>query len=162
MALLVRKINRAKWKQNDILDGAQPSGDAVTHCLKTLNNTISVWTIDRIEDIANAVIAIAASLQRVETFDVVVLDEDELSENGIEMERTPGVTACTSMVKAHVDLCNVDYAKLGVIAQAIVRSFQAGSVVRFTRGNLLELLRKAVNGGQITSAELQEGVQRAL
>ena len=39
MRLLVRKIQKSKWMQNDILNGEPVSGDAITNCLKTKNNT---------------------------------------------------------------------------------------------------------------------------
>lgn len=45
MTLLVRKINRAKWMQNDILSEQDVSADAITICMKTVGNTLSVWQI---------------------------------------------------------------------------------------------------------------------
>jgi hypothetical protein len=57
MKLLVRKIERAKWMQKDVVNGATPSADAVTGSLRTKNNTLSVWQIENLDELEDAVIA---------------------------------------------------------------------------------------------------------
>jgi hypothetical protein len=76
----VRKIETAKWKQNDICHGEDISADAVTISLKTTGNCLSVWKIEKECDIQDAVLAIVSNSQHFDTIDIVMLD-DKIVEN---------------------------------------------------------------------------------
>ena len=67
MPLLVRKINKAKWQQIDLTISNDASGDAITNCLKTKSNTLSVWMIDSENQIDDAFLALLANQDRIET-----------------------------------------------------------------------------------------------
>ena len=60
MSLLVRKINRAKWLQTDIAHGDDISADAITNCMKTTSNRLSVWEVESEARIEEAALAIAS------------------------------------------------------------------------------------------------------
>ena len=102
--MLVRKITKSKWFQNDILNGAEVSADAITNCLKTTKNTLSVWRVDNEETIEEAALAIVANQQYLETIDVVLLDEEYFLKYQIKIENTEGNTIVEDLKNTHVDL----------------------------------------------------------
>ena len=76
MQLLVRKINRAKWDQNNICEGESPSGDAITIDLRTKNNTLSIWEINSEDEIEDAVLALTVAGDTLNTIDIVIFNAD--------------------------------------------------------------------------------------
>lgn len=162
MTLLVRKINRAKWVQNDISKGAEVSADAVTHCMKTSGNTLSTWKIDSIEEVEEAVLAIAAAQDHLDTFHVVCLDNKYLVDNGISTDSSPGITPVKELIDSHVDLCELTYRGLGVIADQTRQAFVNKSVLEYRFRQLKELLKKAIKDGRLNADDLKESVRNKL
>lgn len=78
MGLLVRKINRSKWPQEDEKNVFKVASDAITICLKSCGNTLSVWEIDNEQNLDEAVLALASGFQHLESIDVVMLESDRL------------------------------------------------------------------------------------
>ena len=98
MSLLVRKIEKGKWLQNDILNGQEISADAITNCMKTIRNTLSTWHIANEEQIDDAVLAIVSAHQHLDTIDVVYISQDKLNKFGISMKNTPGQTPVDDLI----------------------------------------------------------------
>src|SRR5680860_1384079 len=69
--LLVRKIEKAKWMQNDILNGEEVSADAITNCTRTNKNKLSLWFIQDESNLDDAVLALTSQAQHLETIDTV-------------------------------------------------------------------------------------------
>src|SRR3989339_377771 len=134
MSLLIRKIDKAKWLQNDIVNGADISADAITNCMKTTKNTLSTWRVDNEQQVDRAVLAIVTGHQQLDTIDVVWIDQIQLEKEGIGFEHSPGITPVISLVDSHVDVVNLTYTSLGKIANCIVKCFSENKVKRYTRG----------------------------
>lgn len=149
MSLLVRKIDKSKWLQNDIYNGEDVSADAITNCMKTTNNTLSTWHIENDAHVDEAVLAILSGHQHLETIDVVWLSQELLSELGISVKHTPGSTPIKTLVGRHIDIANLNYRSLGVLASCIVTSFKEERVRRYTRVMLKKLLQGAIDSGQV-------------
>ena len=162
MSRLVRKIDRAKWLQNDIANGQEVSADAITNCMKTKANTLSVWEIDSASALDDAVLAMASQFDHLDTIDVVVLDESELDRAGLRIAATPGTTPVKRLADIHRDITALTYRTLGIVADFTVKCFQQDSVRRFTRGQLISLLKSAIHQGEITETDLKERVRSAL
>src|SRR6056297_3423172 len=109
MLLLVRKINRNKWPKNGENEVFELSSDAITGCLRSSRNTISVWKIESEDDLEEATLALAAAGKRLDTFDVVILNGDKLSDLEIQMEQTDGRTVVSDLVNNHFDLKSLNY-----------------------------------------------------
>ncbi|HDJ89353.1 MAG TPA: hypothetical protein ENG40_01495, partial [Thermoprotei archaeon] len=127
MRLLVRKIQKSKWMQNDILNGEPVSGDAITNCLKTKNNTISTWGIMSEDKIEQAVLAIVSAHQHIDTIDVVILEKENI-EKKFNLKNEPGNTPVKDLVDTHIDICGINYNSLGELAQAIVDKFKENNI----------------------------------
>jgi hypothetical protein len=91
MSLLVRKIDKGKWLQTNISGGEDVSADAVTNCLRTKGNALSVWGVETEAEIDEAVLAIVTGHQHLETIDVVSLSPEHLAVNGIDYQQTQGL-----------------------------------------------------------------------
>lgn len=158
MSLLVRKIDKSKWLQNDIVSGEDVSADAVTNCMKTSGNTLSTWCIDNEAQIDDAVLAIVSAHQHLDTIDVVWMSQGQLGEEGIIMQDAPGLTPVVDLVDNHVDIVDLTYKSLGKVAHCIVKCFSDNYVKRYTRGSLIKLLRTAIASGRLEAEEIAPSV----
>lgn len=98
MSLLVRKIEKAKWMQNDIVGSEDISADAITNCMKTTGNTLSTWQIPGDNEIPEAILAIVSGHQYLDTIDIVCLDRSSLEIQGIALQSTLGNTPIQDLI----------------------------------------------------------------
>lgn len=162
MPLLVRKIDKAKWMQNDILGGEDVSADAITNCMKTRGNTLSTWEVSEEENIEEAVLAMVSAHQHLDTIDVVCLNPGFLQNQGIRLQTNCGNTPVKDLVDRHVDICDLTYSSLGTVAQKIVEGISNGKVFRYTKGSIKKLLKSAINVGLLQREDLYESVLKKL
>lgn len=162
MSLLVRKIDKAKWLQNDIVSGDDVSADAITNCMKTRNNTLSAWRIESVAEVDEAVLAIVSAHQQLDTIDVVWVSKKQLEADGISIQETPGITPIADLVDHHVDVVDLTYKSLGKVAYCIVNCFSQDNVKRYTRDMLLKLIRSAINAGRLQKDGLAPSIANKL
>lgn len=158
MSLLVRKINKAKWLQNDIINGEDVSADAITNCIKTTSNTLSTWRIDTEAALDEAALAIVSSHQHLDTFDVVWVSQAQLETEGIRIQNTPGVTPIADLVDRHANVADLTYKSLGKVANCIVKCFLENKVRRYSVSQLKKLLRDAINSGKLQVERLEPSI----
>ena len=163
MKLLVRKIEKAKWMQNDVLNGAQPSADAVTGSLRTQKNTLSVWQIETSGELEDAVTAFVCQGQHLDTIDVVIFEESALSERHLKFQNKLADTPLKSFKDRHYDVCELDYDSLGQFSEVIVDSLRSEKTMkRFTHSQLKELVKRAVADGKVVLEDLNEKIASAV
>ena len=162
MGLLVRKINRAKWMQNDICGDEAVSADAITNCMKTTNNTLSAWRIDSEDDIDDAILVIVSNHQHLDTIDVVCLNPTELSKCGISLKDTAGQTPIKEFVQHHVDISDLTYKSLGDVADQIIQLIKTDKIKRYTRPTIKKLLQNGINSGLLRKEDLPESIIKHL
>lgn len=161
MPILVRKINRSKWSDApDDVFGV--SSDAITSCLRSQNNSLSVWKIASEEDLDEVVLALVANFQRLETIDVVILDGEYLIRVNVEREECEGNTPISEVDAQHFDLVNLNYFKIGLVAEHIIERIKLNKVRRYTKVELKTLLKKAIELQRIGIEDLNESVAEAL
>lgn len=157
MQLLVRKINRTKWNNVDE-DVFLLSSDAISSCLRTKSNTLSVWRINSETEIDEAVLAIISNGDNIETIDVVVLDGEFLVKASVEQEFTEGNTPVIDLRQNHVDLKNLNYFKIGLVAEHIIQRIKFEKVKRYTKKELKSILKKAIEQERLKMEDLKEAV----
>jgi hypothetical protein len=162
MALLIRKIEYNKWMERRILEGEQPSGDAITNCMKTKGNTLSLWSIDNEDELEEAVLAIAAQFNNLDAIDVLKIDPLLIQAKGLPVEACPGLTPYVGFVNNHLHVVNLDYMSLGLMADVIVESIRQEGRKRVTFGELKRIIIKAVEEGKIQWADLKPDVQKKI
>ncbi len=158
---LARKITRAKWSSKTGLATGEIPADAVTIDLKTSGNTLSFWRCGTEADrqVEEAALAIAAAGDRVDRLDVVWVSDEDLEADGQALENTKGRTPVPGLVERHVDIQNLDYVRLGKVADRIVAAIARGQRRLLTKKQVAKLLAAAVNEGRVGLDDLREKVQ---
>lgn len=153
MPLLIRRISRAKW---DKIGNEDVSADAITSCLKTYQNDLSVWRISSVEDLNNAILAlISGSKQtKLSTLHYVMIDENLAFEKGLSLKETPGDTVALDLVESHRDIEELTYIKLGVVKDLILECIDNDKASFMTKKNLKDLLKDAIKNGKIQKETL--------
>ena len=161
MPILVRKIERAKWENSDNENRDFPA-DAITVCMRTSQNRLSVWRILSDEEIEKAVIAIVSSGKHIDSIDVVLLDEEYFKENNIDLLESRGITSYEEMEDSHIDIDNLTYQKLGLVAYHISDKISTARSFRFRKSQLLEILWRAVQKEDLLINNLNENLRDKL
>jgi len=156
MPFLIRRINRAKWEE---LKEEQPddvSADAITNCLRTFHNDLSVWKIDNEADLEDAILAlITGSKQaKLSTLHYVIIDENAVIKNNLDLVDTDGDTAVKSLVKNHNDISNLTYQKLGIVKNIVIDSIQNEKSSFFSKKQLKAILNNAIERGVLDKNDL--------
>ena len=162
---LARKITRAKWEDGRTtsrgLAKGEISADAVTGDLRTRQDTLSFWRCGEgaNADIADAVLAIAAAGERVDRIDIVWVDYEALLADGQTLKQSPGRTPFLDFADHHVDFCQLDYVRLGRLAQRVDTAIREERWRRVTKARVKVLLTKALQQGRILHSKLDKRLQ---
>jgi len=159
--MLVRKIDKAKWMNGDNIN-EPPTADAITGCLKTKGNTLSVWRINNETELEEAVLAIISGQDHLETIDVIVLEDDYFVKCEISTEETVGITPVVDLRDTHIDLCSLDWWTIGMVAEHIVESIKKDKLKRFTKAKLTEIIKNAIAKNRLEIDDLKEGIQKKI
>jgi hypothetical protein len=161
MSLLIRKIKKSKWLQDDDVPNDVPA-DAITGCMRTQHNTLSVWEVPDESKIDEAVLAIVSAADRLETIDVVQIDREHLEQNEIDCKQIPGRTEVKDLADTHIDLSNLAYKELGIIACHIADKFRQDKVKRYRERRIKEILRTAIQKQRLEIENLSESIRKKL
>ena len=165
---LVRKISRAKWdSRNNIARGlseGEIAADAVTGDLRTRGNAVSFW---QCSDFGNAgiedtALAIAAAGDRLDKLDIVWISERDLTGDGHVLENTEGKTPVRDFIDRHVDVCSLDYVRLGKLAVHVHLAIQKNQCCRLAKSQIKTLLGSAISNGRISLQDLHEGIRNEI
>lgn len=146
--LYIRKVSLSKWTQLDYTKTKTISADAITGCIRTSQNTLSLWQLhdkDAVED--TAALALISGLQSIEKIDLVIIDGDEL---GLSLEDTKGHTAVPDLVDTHTDITSLNYETLGTVAHYISKQLQdEENIIQITKPRVKEILLNAIENGRV-------------
>lgn len=161
MAVLARKITRAKWERKEELGADEIGADAVTADLRTTGNTLSFWHCETSStgDLKRAVLALAAGAERLDRLDVVYLEEQLVHEAGLATSATPGETPVASLRGHHVDLEKLDLNRLGVVARMVAAAHLTNATLSMTKKEVLELLVDAVVQQLVSTEDLKADIK---
>lgn len=159
---LARRIARAKWdKTRNLQRGLaddEISADAVTGDLRTRDNSLSFWRVrtqadGEIEDVA---LAIAAAGERLDRLDMVWIAEKELQADGQVLEESTGRTPITDLADRHIDICRLDYSRLGKVARRVAAAIEGDQCCILPKGRVKKLLVEAIKAGRVTPEKLAD------
>lgn len=158
MSILVRRIARAKWGDEITQDTSDVPADAITNCLKTTNNTLSVWKIESEEELNDAILALITgkSQERFSKVDYVLIDECKLINNGLSLVDSDGDTIVDELVKKHKNISDLSYSKLGIIKDIILECINKGKYKFITRENIKKLVKSSIEAGKLQKEKLNE------
>lgn len=161
---LARMITRSKWQPKDGLAADEIPADAITADLRTANNTLSFWQCGRATDqeVSDVVLAIAAGRDRIQKLDIVWILTDELEHDGQRIRLKRGRTPVAGLSERHVDVCHLDYRRLGRISDRVAAAISQKQWRRFRQGQIVDLLATAVRSGRLSEGDLTEKVRTKL
>ena len=156
---LIRRISRAKWGEiEELINNSDVSADAITNCLRTYNNNLSVWYIESVNDLEKAILALITGKDqdKLSTLHIVIIDEDVAMKKGLTLANTDGNTVVKGLVDTHRDLTNLTYTKLGIVKDLIIDCLGKDEVQQFTKRKLKEIITKALNERILEISDLNE------
>ncbi|MDC5054800.1 hypothetical protein OHW28_17675 [Acinetobacter baumannii] len=174
MTIFVRKISKAKWpseeeiaaKESDLDIIPSVRADALTTCLKTSQNTLSVWAVENStdEEIEKAILALItnAKLERLNRIQVVYFSKEDVISLGLPLEATDGDTVIDSLSKLHNDLIDLNYEKLGKVSQLIISSLRSENLKTYNENKLKNILLKAIKEEIVDQKLLHPSLQDKL
>lgn len=167
MSLLVRKVNMAKWEPHRKLKVSKVPGDAITCCMRTTANTLSLWEVAQDEEemmIKEGVLALVTGPKQsqLESIDVVLLDSKELKKKKLEIEQKDEPTFVEEFAQAHWNISNLTYKKLGTMAKMILGKFSKGKVIRVTRMKVIDIVIEALKKNRLEFWRLSDKIQKAI
>jgi hypothetical protein len=161
--MLVRKINKSNWINKDTV--TEPaSADAITNCLRTKQNELSVWHINDKTKLEEAVLAIisGSKQEHLETIDVVMLDDDHLSKCKILTKETDGDTIVKDLKNTHIDIHSLNVSSITMIAEHIIENIKKENCQRFTEPKLKKLLKDAIDKKRLELTDLPANMQKKI
>jgi hypothetical protein len=165
MDYLARKFERPKWVLKDYLLPDKISAYAVTYCLRAQDDNLSLWSCDlrAASSVEEVVLALASTMQRLETMDLVLFHKDELQSDSVELEQKKDPKCPISDLEArHFDAVRLDLNKLASIAKRIAekaRRDRDEHCIRITLSRVRGIVSDAVSNGRLDPARLDQAVR---
>lgn len=173
MGICVRKISKSKWPAEEILADKSDEeilpllkADALTSCLRTSKDELSLWTVEDTteEEIEKAILALITNsrLERLDRIQVVYFDEDKVKEAGLTLKRSLGDTVVTTYANLHQDMVDLNYEKMGVVSSLITSALRDKRIKVYNEKKLAEILKKAIESGLLEQKKLHMSLQYKL
>lgn len=164
MSFLVRKIARSKWPSNDFEQMVKDEipADALSNCMKTSKNTLSTWEIESLDNIEEAVLALVASGDHIDTIHVVYIERDNMESKGLNISDIEGKTPVKDLVDTHKDIAALTYQSVGEFANLILGELKQKKEKRYAKSDLVKIINKAIENGRLDPIELKEGIRSKL
>lgn len=166
--MLIRGIaSLSRWDGTTIVNrpDATTAGDVISD-LRTQSNTLSVWRADSEEDINDALVALSLNRTDVSKVIALLLDEKELEAMQITFsDKLPGKApgAIDAIKEKHRDLLEIDYKRLGVLSDYMMRIVHDKKKrVEISKPNLKKLLEQYRNKKRIKVEEMNEELRSKL
>ena len=158
---LARSIRRLKWPVIPEVTMDEISADAITGDLRTRDNSLSFWHSDSADkdDIEDAVLTISSGRDRVEKVELIWLDRVELESAGQDLAQTDGSTPVTDLVDSHVDVCSLNYQRLGGLASLMISAIASDQYQQVTRKQVQRILADAVLQRRLSLGDLNTKIQ---
>lgn len=155
MSFLVRKFQRQKWPNDPDRCVFDIASDVLTESLKTKGNTLSLWEVDSLDQLDNAILALVGSMQNLATMDIMIIEKEIIERLGIQIEECDGVTSIESLKHTHRNLIDLNYFSIGLIAEVILRRITSDTYCRrITEKKLKDKVRLAIDDGKILLEQL--------
>lgn len=100
------------------------AADAITNCIKTTGNKLSLWMIEEKRDSVDDIIPLIIGFERPDTCVIIYISDEMFSEEGIILEQSPedANTPIEELKKYHYNAIINDYEGLGKFAKVVLKS----------------------------------------
>lgn len=147
MTYLLRKFSYAKWKGNKEFPPMNFTADAITNCIKTSRNQLSVWISESNDfskpEVEKLVVALATTMDKPDVMDFVWLNTEWFQNENIPLVFNKGTSKYESLNDRHRDLSNLDLNGLSKVGKHIVEKMEEpGNRKRYSKNEILKLVLK--------------------
>lgn len=166
MFQIVRKVTKSKWN-NQLSDDADLNlvitADAITGCLRTKLNTLSIWKVENVDD---AILALASMNDSIVPIDYIVLSEAFFEKNSIKIENIIAESnPVEELREKHYDIIELNYESLGLLSREIasnIASDKMNYIKRCKPKEVKEILQKAITDGKLKLEDLSPNLKEKL
>lgn len=150
-------ITLSKWKDHDGIGAGEISADAITADLRTKDNTLSFWKCRTLQDIDDAILALASARKKLDKVDVVWVTTDEVrTASGGRLRSSSGKTPIEDLIERHMDAYSLDYSRLGAVAKLIVAALEKKQYRRSAKKGVKKLLMEAVVNKRLRLEDVED------
>ena len=170
MAYYVRKIARSKWQETHLSSNEAQAreevkrvkADAITNCIKTSDNKLSLWRVDDKKDSIDDIVPLIIGFERPDTCDVVYISEEVFSEEQITLEQSSddANTPIEELKQYHYNAIVKDYEGLGKFAKVVLKSLDNHK--RFKGREVKTKLKDMMNNHEIEREMISEKLYEKL
>jgi len=160
--LLVRKISRAKWRDDFSEDPMEIPADPVTSDLRTTGNRLSMWAVPNREEehLKNVLLAMCTTFQALDKVDFVIIEKSDLESAGVQVEPSLGNTPITELQKTHRDAVSLNLIKIGKCAAIVKKAIDSNESIRLSRGEVKKIIADAIKSKLLSVADLDEKIRK--
>lgn len=146
MPILVRRINRSKWEAFDFTTDDNAPADAITNCLKTFNNELSIWQIDSLDELEKAILCLVtgSKQENLGTIHIIYFDSSKIDDYNLTTSKSDGDTVISEYKNSHLDIGSLNYNSLGYVKNLIIECLRAGNCQTITRSQLRKIISRAI------------------
>ena len=167
MNFLVRMLEKQKWEKINLVELGynKTPADTLTGDLKTVSNSLSLWSIETLDKLNDAVLALALMRNQLTRLDVIVIEKDKIVSKDLEIlnTHTNGKTPYIGFEKYHYDLINLNYEKLGVFSQIVIDNIaDEEKCIRYPKNQVSTLLYEGFKNDKFDIHELDDRLKEDL
>ena len=172
MPFLVRKLNKRDQftKLVDKEEVGDIYADVPTCEFRTTMGSLSTWLIESLENIDDAVLAIAVSSSQISKMDFIIIDTALLDQNGLKYKQTDaGIKIpITDLQNTHYDILDVSVKKLINCAKVYKTIYlqendeEERFIKRFTEVEIKEMLKKAISENRVDKSNANKSVRKVI
>lgn len=171
MAFLVRKLAKrdklTELCQKDNIEDIY--ADIPTTEFRTKKGTLSTWHINSLDELNEAVLAIAVSSSEITKMDFIIIDTSLLEKYALEYKQTYAGQdiAIPDLQNTHYDVINISIGKLvecTKLYRDIISDDPDGEkyVIRFAAGEIKDLLKEAVKNNRVDREKASKKLKEEL
>jgi hypothetical protein len=143
--VLARKFTPAKWAKSEFIDDDNDvQADAITICLRTTNNSLSLWNYikdtDGHDNLTDIVYNFLCQQEKLCSIYIILLEKEVIVNKGLNVEQTPGEAILESLKDQHFCVNNLTDKKLLSFAELMKTKYDNDSYSQFTPLELKNIL----------------------
>lgn len=161
MSYYIRKISRAKWPEDvSEVEVKDVRADAITGCLRTASDELSLWKVDKIGNPEEDVLPIITGFEKPNRCEIVYIDEQLFREQGIEVIQEKGNTPLEELADTHYEALVKNYDGLGRFARVILTSLKNDeNFVKLSDRKVKSIIKELVESGRLSAEQLNDTMQ---
>jgi hypothetical protein len=153
-----RKFSRAKWERPAFISDSDIPADAITVCLRTQDNKLSLWDCsDDQTSVEETVLALATGpkYDSLEKMHVTTLVISDMESQGLSLANSPGDTAVEDLRERHSEIVNLTLNQLTKFAKLMATNIYTNEhCFLFTRKDVARIIKTAMSQQRLDGQKL--------